>query len=150
CDRCKEKNAYSSKSQASAALARALSFWHRPLARDTLVVIVSSMSIRFVASLLFTLTVLGCESLLAQTPTWKLLPGAPSGTTPRFDDISFVNERTGFVARATGGIYKTTDAGNTFTLSHSSTFPYPGTNLVAHFRSIMFISESQGFAGNLG
>ena len=98
--------------------------------------------------LFFALAVFTSGLLCAQTPSWNLLPGAPSGTTPRFDDISFINEKTGYVARATGGIYKTTDAGNTFTLAHSSSMAYPGTNLLAHFRSIMFLTEMHGFAGN--
>lgn len=87
---------------------------------------------------------------LAQTAVWTQLPGAPSGTTPRFDNISFVDETNGFVARATGGIYKTTDGGKTFTLSRSSTAAYPGTTLTAHFRSIAFVSPTRGWAGNLG
>lgn len=88
--------------------------------------------------------------LTAQTPVWTQFPNAPSGTTPRFDNISFVDETNGFVARATGGIYKTTDGGKTFTLSRSSTAAYPGTSLTAHFRSIAFVSPTRGWAGNLG
>ena len=88
--------------------------------------------------------------VFAQTPVWWQYPNSPSGTTPRFDDISFVNATTGWVARATGGIYKTTDGGNSFNLVRSSTIAYPGVNLVAHFRAIDFVSETRGFAGNLG
>lgn len=108
------------------------------------------MQLRTPVSLLFAAALLVCEGLRAQTPVWTQMPGAPSGTTPRFDDISFVNEFTGYVARATGGIFKTTDGGNTFTLSRSSTVAYPGTNLTAHFRSICFASATHGWAGNLG
>lgn len=90
------------------------------------------------------------SSASAQTPLWTQFSSAPSGTTPRFDDVSFVDETNGWVARATGGIYKTADGGKTFTLSRSSTVAYPGTNLTAHFRSICFVSPLHGFAGNLG
>src|SRR5947209_3144394 len=108
------------------------------------------MQPRLVVSLLFALALFRCEPLAAQTPVWTLFPGAPTNTTPRFDDIAFVNETTGWVARATVGIYKTTDGGKSFTLVRSSTNSYAGTNLVAHFRSILFTSPTRGWAGNLG
>src|SRR5688572_431515 len=88
--------------------------------------------------------------LPGQNPIWTQFPNSPSGTTPRFDDISFINEATGWVARATGGIYQTTNGGDSFNLVRSSTIAYPGINLVAHFRSIAFVSETRGWAGNLG
>jgi hypothetical protein len=75
---------------------------------------------RTVAVLWLALAIFDCESVPGQTPVWSQLPGSPSGTTARFDDVSFVNENTGWVARATGGIYKTTDAGQTFTQVRSS------------------------------
>lgn len=86
----------------------------------------------------------------AQTPVWTQFPNAPAGTTPRFDDVSFPNATNGWVARATGGIYRTRDGGRTFTLSRAATAAYPGTNLTAHFRSICFVSPTRGWAGNLG
>ncbi|HEX5219028.1 MAG TPA: YCF48-related protein [Verrucomicrobiae bacterium] len=90
------------------------------------------------------------SSAAAQTPVWTQFPGAPGATSPRFDDLSFIDETNGWVARATGGIHKTADGGKTFTLSRSSTASYPGTNLTAHFRSICFVSPLRGWAGNLG
>lgn len=98
----------------------------------------------------FLLLSLFVHCALAQTPVWTQLPGAPAGTSPRFDDVSFVNETNGWVARSVGGIHKTTDGGKTFTLSRSSVGSYPGTNLTAHFRSVCFVSEARGWAGNLG
>ena len=89
-------------------------------------------------------------TLPSQTPVWSQFPNAPAGTTPRFDDLSFVDETNGFVARATGGIWKTTDGGKTFSLSRAASGAYPGTNLTAHFRSIAFASATRGWAGNLG
>jgi photosystem II stability/assembly factor-like uncharacterized protein len=75
-------------------------------------------------------------------PVWVQMTNSPAGTTPRFDDIFFVNESTGWTARSTGGIYKTTNGGDTWiqTLSKPTT----------HFRSIGFASATRGWAGNLG
>jgi photosystem II stability/assembly factor-like uncharacterized protein len=78
-----------------------------------------------------------------QTPIWTQLPNSPSGTSPRFDDVYFVNESTGWTARSTGGIYKTTDAGNTWVQQVPNL-----TN--THFRCIGFASATRGWAGNLG
>lgn len=69
------------------------------------------------------------------------MPGSPGGTT-RHDDIVFVGESNGWSARGRSGIFKTTDAGNTWVQKL--------TNTAAHFRCIGFVSETRGFAGNLG
>jgi len=71
---------------------------------------------------------------------WSQSPGSPSGTA-RHDDIFFVNETTGWAVKNTL-IHKTTDGGETWVQKISK----PGT----HFRSIGFLSETRGFAGNLG
>lgn len=75
-------------------------------------------------------------------PVWVQMTNSPAGTTPRFDDIFFVNESTGWTARSTSGIYKTTNGGNTWT----QVLAQPAT----HFRSIGFASPTRGWAGNLG
>ncbi len=87
---------------------------------------------------------------LAQTPIWSQFDNSPAGTTPRNDDIHFVDPLHGWAARATDGIYRTTNGGAMFTKVLSSAIPYPGTTLVAHFRSINFASPTRGWAGNLG
>jgi len=61
-----------------------------------------------------------------------------------------VNERLGWAARATDGIYRTTNSGLTFEKVLSSTIAYPGGNRTAHFRSVGFASATRGWAGNLG
>lgn len=76
-----------------------------------------------------------------QAPLWTQMPGSPSGTT-RHDDMVFVGETNGWSARGRGGIFRTTDAGNTWTQVNFNT--------TAHFRCIGFLSETRGFAGNLG
>ncbi len=78
-----------------------------------------------------------------------MLPNSPSGTS-RHDDIYMLDATTGWTARGRAGIHKTTDGGNTWTQVKSSTNSYPGTNLVAHFRAISFLTATHGFAGNLG
>jgi photosystem II stability/assembly factor-like uncharacterized protein len=86
----------------------------------------------------------------AQTPEWSQFASSPLGDTPRNDDIHFVDPLHGWVARATDGIYQTTNGGVTFVRVRPSNSAYPGTNLVAHFRSINFASPQRGWAGNLG
>ncbi len=85
----------------------------------------------------------------AQPATWSQLPGSPAGTSPRNDDIYFIHPAQGWSARATDGIYRTTNGG-TFSRILGPTIAYPGTNLLPHFRSIGFASASRGWAGNLG
>src|SRR5215207_6945438 len=81
------------------------------------------------------------QSSMGQIPTWSQLPNSPSGTT-RHDDIWFVDETTGWSARGRGGIFKTTDGGNTWVQKL--------TNTTTHFRCIAFASPLRGWAGNLG
>ncbi len=77
----------------------------------------------------------------AQNPVWLQLPNSPGGTT-RHDDIFMLNETTGWSARGRGGIFKTTDGGNTWVQK---------TNMpVTHLRCIGFASALRGWAGNLG
>ena len=87
------------------------------------------------------LVVFGSRPGAAQTPAWSQLPNSPSGTT-RHDDIFMLNESLGWTARGRGGIFKTTDGGNTWVQK---------TNMpVTHLRCIGFASALHGFAGNLG
>src|SRR5207244_5890967 len=78
----------------------------------------------------------------AQSPVWSQFPNSPANTTPRHDDIYFLNETTGWSARSTGGIYKTTDGGITWVQKLNQ----PAT----HFRCLGFASATRGWAGNLG
>ncbi len=89
---------------------------------------------------LFALVAAG-ERTFSQTPVWTQMPGSPSGTT-RHDDIYFIDETTGWSARGLGGIFKTTNGGATWIQK---------TNMpTTHFRSIGFLTDQHGFAGNLG
>lgn len=76
----------------------------------------------------------------ASLPDWKILP------TERYpgkqDDIFFINEKTGWYVNGAGKIFKTTDAGDTWTQKLHK----PGT----YFRCIAFIDEKIGLAGNIG
>jgi photosystem II stability/assembly factor-like uncharacterized protein len=86
----------------------------------------------------------------AQSPVWTQLPSSPAGNSPRNDDIHFVDPLNGWAARATDGVYRTTNGGLSFHKVLPALKAYPGTNLVAHFRSINFASPTRGWAGNLG
>lgn len=77
----------------------------------------------------------------AQTPVWTQFANSPSSTT-RHDDIYMLNSSTGWTARGRGGIFKTTDGGQTWVQKLNKTD--------THFRCISFLNASHGFAGNLG
>ncbi len=67
-------------------------------------------------------------------------------TTERYpgkqDDIFFVSPQVGWYVNGAGKIFKTTDAGTTWTMQLHK----PGT----YFRCIAFVDEKLGFAGNIG
>ena len=84
-------------------------------------------------------------SLRAQTPVWTQFPNSPVGTGFRNDDICFTDLTNGWSARGRDGLYRTTNAGQ----SWFSVTPHLVTN-VAHFRSIGFATPTHGWAGNLG
>lgn len=58
------------------------------------------------------------------------------------DDIYFINPQTGWYVNGSGKIFKTTDGGATWALK----LHQPGT----YFRTIAFVDERRGFAGNIG
>lgn len=67
-------------------------------------------------------------------------------TTERYpgkqDDVFFVSPQVGWYVNGAGKIFKTTDAGATWTMQLHK----PGT----YFRCIAFVDEKLGFAGNIG
>jgi photosystem II stability/assembly factor-like uncharacterized protein len=85
---------------------------------------------------------------MAPSPSISLPAGAvwKKLNTPAFrgkqDDIFFVDVQTGWYVNGEGKIYKTTDSGATWVEKLSK----PGT----YFRTIAFIDEKTGFAGNIG
>lgn len=86
--------------------------------------------------------------LFAQTPSWHVLPNSPS-TNWRHDDISFINETTGwalfntsFSGANTGRVYKTTDGGNSWSMQMSV------TNI--GLRCVGFADSLHGWIGTLG
>jgi photosystem II stability/assembly factor-like uncharacterized protein len=95
----------------------------------------------FNQALLLLLSVFFISSLCSQTPQWRLLPSSP--TAGRFDDLVFINARTGWavVASADSKIFKTTDGGLSWALLHTFTG--------RHSRSICFIDSLTGFLGSL-
>ena len=76
----------------------------------------------------------------SNTYAWKKLE--TEAYRGKQDDIYFVNERLGWYVNGSGKIFKTTDAGETWTMQLHK----PGT----FFRCIAFVDEMRGFAGNIG
>ncbi|MDX2147687.1 MAG: hypothetical protein SFZ23_09215 [Planctomycetota bacterium] len=82
----------------------------------------------------------------APTADVNALPGWTKLNTEAYrgkqDDVFFVTPRIGWYVNGAGKIFKTTDAGETWTLQLHK----PGT----YFRCIAFLDEQRGFAGNIG
>jgi photosystem II stability/assembly factor-like uncharacterized protein len=74
-------------------------------------------------------------------PRWRALPGAPT-IRGKQDDLYFVSARLGWSVNGQGSIFRTDDAGASWTrLVHR-----PGT----YFRAVVFLDSLRGFAGNIG
>ena len=81
-------------------------------------------------------------NLDAQTYGWYTVPGAPfSG---RFEDISFINDSTGFIGQD-NHVYKTIDRGDTWTTVYNNS-----SGNLTYIRSLDFVNDTLGFAGILG
>ena len=96
----------------------------------------------------FIIALVLADPLISQTPSWKILPNSPS-TNWRQDDLSFINEKTGWVTYNTvfgsgnnGRIYKTTDGGISWVQQLNVTNIY--------LRCIGFMDSLIGFIGTLG
>jgi photosystem II stability/assembly factor-like uncharacterized protein len=77
--------------------------------------------------------------------TLESYPWSKLATEPykgKQDDIFFLNPQLGFYVNGGGHIYKTTDGGQTWVQKLSK----PGT----YFRTIAFLDEQNGLAGNIG
>lgn len=72
--------------------------------------------------------------------TWTELTDAPF--VNRYNDLYFVSPSTGWIVHGDGEIYRTTDGGQSWTMQYR--------NLNAHFRSVAFLNDQHGFAGNVG
>jgi photosystem II stability/assembly factor-like uncharacterized protein len=72
---------------------------------------------------------------------WQALANAPN-INGKQDDLYFVTPELGWSVNGEGRIFRTTDGG----LSWTKLVEKPGT----FFRSIMMVSETRGFAGNIG
>src|SRR6185436_12602062 len=89
-------------------------------------------------TLTFCFLMLSAISAHAQSG-WNYLPNAPV-VANRFDDIYFVNDSTGWAVNGDGQIYRTADAGDSWTLQLTSGY---------YFRSVEFLNDSVGFTGTL-
>ncbi|MBS1552858.1 MAG: metallophosphoesterase [Bacteroidetes bacterium] len=98
---------------------------------------------KLLLSLIFVFTF---SKLNSQTYQWNLLPNSPvpDSASQRFEDISFVNPGTGYIAMYSGIVYKTTNAGNSWAnVLTASDFPF------AKFRSLGFFNSQFGLLGTL-
>ncbi|MEA5614566.1 WD40/YVTN/BNR-like repeat-containing protein [Nodularia spumigena] len=73
-------------------------------------------------------------------PVWRTLETVPY--RGKQDDVVFVNPDLGWYGNGEGKIYRTTDAGATWQLQ----WDHPGTFV----RTLAFVDETTGFAGNVG
>ena len=80
------------------------------------------------------------EGLSQVTFEWEELPETPY--VGRHNDVFFTSPETGWIVHGDGEIYKTEDAGQSWQLQYR--------NLNAHFRSVGFLNDQHGFAGNVG
>ncbi len=71
---------------------------------------------------------------------WQELPNAPY--VGRHNDAYFVSPQKGWIVNGDGEIYRTTDGGSSWTRQ----LRQPSS----HFRSVGFLNELHGFAGNVG
>ncbi len=82
----------------------------------------------------------GRDSLPSSSAAWTKF------TTEKYpgkqDDVFFVSPTTGWYVNGAGKIFKTTDAGATWSMQVHK----PGT----YFRCVAFLDEKTGFAGNIG
>lgn len=67
---------------------------------------------------------------------------AVKGSYSGFNDITFINSSNGFAVGSGGGIYKSTDAGETWEQKES--------NINADFHTVYFLNENTGFVGASG
>ncbi|MFT4542236.1 MAG: photosystem II stability/assembly factor-like uncharacterized protein [Planctomycetota bacterium] len=81
------------------------------------------------------------EVRLEATADWHVLPNSPVAPYYHHDDLEFIGD-TGWLCNISGEIWRTTDAGDTWSLVLDS----PGTS----FRTILFKDAMNGWAGNLG
>lgn len=95
--------------------------------------------------------VLYSSTIFSQTPSWHLLPNAPTADSGvfRYDDTYFINPATGWIIQGTryylqndtGKVFKTTDGGNSWVLINH--------NIQNYLRSTGFFNASTGIIGTL-
>lgn len=77
--------------------------------------------------------------ILAPPQGWSVPSAAPIAAQ-RYDDVMFLDRRRGWVVSTAGQVFRTRDGGGTWTMTNNSE---------VIFRSIAFVDESLGWAGNL-
>ncbi len=82
----------------------------------------------------------GAHAQTGVLDAWEPLAGVPRLAGGRYDDIAFASGSIGFVVGGNGLVYRTTDAGETWTIVAS---------LNAYLRSAGFASPTKGWIGTL-
>jgi len=82
------------------------------------------------------------EVRLGSEGIWQVLPNSPVAPFYHHDDLFFIDENVGWLCNISGEIFKTTDAGDSWTQVRDQ----PS----AAFRTITFADEMNGWVGNLG
>lgn len=95
---------------------------------------------RSLVGLTLVLLLLTLPAAAQPTLTWQELPNAPY--TSRHNDVYFVTPDLGWIVNGAGEIYRTDDGGGSWTRQFEQT--------TSHFRSVGFLDENRGFAGNVG
>ena len=73
---------------------------------------------------------------------WQVLPNSPLAPYYHHDDLFFIDENIGWLCNISGEIWKTTDAGDSWTM----VLHQPSSS----FRTLTFADEMNGWVGNLG
>lgn len=77
---------------------------------------------------------------IATPPRGWSVPSAAPIASQRYDDVMFLDRRRGWVVSTQGQVFRTRDGGGTWTVANQSQII---------FRSIAFVGENLGWAGNL-
>lgn len=100
------------------------------------------MAMRLVLGFFLCMSVLTASSVSMAVPAGNWAVMNTVAYPGKQDDIFFINRKEGWYVNGAGYIYHSTDGGENWTES----FHQPGT----YFRSINFVNDKIGFAGNIG
>ena len=95
-----------------------------------------------IIALFIAFSIIQTGETISQELKWRAITNAPADTSSRFEDCYFINGNTGWIIHIEGIAYKTTDAGQSWSIDFTD-----AGNL---FRSITFSDSQNGWIGTLG